>query len=307
MARRCLRAFTRRGFLAGAGTLAAAAQDRSAPLTNFQVACMTLPYSEFSFDRALQGIERAGFRYVAWGTRHRETPRADRSELIEVDSPATRARDLGRRCRDLGLEPVMMFSRVYVAADDSVASHAKRIEQAAAAGIRYLLTFGHIERGGYPVWIRNLKALAPAARASGVQIVIKQHGGNTATGRDCQRIVRDVGDDAVKICYDAGNVLDYENEDPIPDINACWQDVRAFAIKDHRNWPEDRDCGPGFGEIDHYRLLAPVARTGLDMPLACENIFEPLVPRPSHPEGVDRLARRAREYVETVIRGIQSG
>jgi hypothetical protein len=82
--------------------------------------------------------------------------------------------------------------------------------------------------------------------------------------------------------------------------------VRAFAIKDHRNWPKDEDCGPGFGEIDHYKLLMPVARTGLTMPLACENIFEPIVPRPATPEGVDDLAKRAREYLETVIRGIQA-
>ncbi len=302
------RSWTRRQVLAGtAGALPAAAQDRAPTPTNFQIACMTLPYSEFSFTRALEGIKVSGYRYVAWGTRHRENSNSDRSELIEVNATAAEARRLARQCRDAGLDPIMMFSRVYVAAEDSVVSHTKRIEQAAAAGIPFLLTFGHIEKGGYALWIRNLKELAPIADANGVTIVIKQHGGNTATGRDCQRIVRDVGDDAVKICYDAGNVLDYENEDPIPDINACWQDVRAFAIKDHRNWPEDRDCGPGYGEIDHYRLLMPVAQMGLDMPLACENIFEPLLPRPSTAEGVDRLAHRARDYLETVVRGIQAG
>ena len=42
-------------------------------------------------------------------------------------------------------------------------------------------------------------------------VVIKQHGGNTATGADRARIVREVGSDSVRICYDAGNVLDYEN------------------------------------------------------------------------------------------------
>ena len=108
------------------------------------------------------------------------------------------------------------------------------------------------------------------------------------------------------MCYDAGNVLDYNNDDPIPDIEACWRDVRAFAMKDHRNWPEDQDCGPGFGEIDHYRLLAPVAFTGLDMPMAFENIFEPLAPRPETADGVDDLARRSREYVESVVRGLQT-
>jgi hypothetical protein len=41
------------------------------------------------------------------------------------------------------------------------------------------------------------------------------------------------------------------------------------------------------------------------MPLVCENIFAPLIPRPTNPEGVDALARRAREFLELVIRGLQ--
>jgi hypothetical protein len=83
--------------------------------------------------------------------------------------------------------------------------------------------------------------------------------------------------------------------------------VRSFCIKDHRNFPEPhQDCGPGFGEIDHYRLLHPVAFTGRVMPLCCENIFAPRVPRPQNPEGVDALARRAREFLELVIQGLQA-
>ena len=296
---------TRRSLLTLA-TAALAAPAAAKQPTRFQIACMTHPYSPFSFERSLDGIAAAGYDYVAWGTRH-IGPSGKLEELIELDAPRSEALRLAAMCRDRGLEPVMTFSRVYVGAEHSVRDHTRRIEQAAAARIPFVMTFGHIEEGGIEVWIRNLKQLGRIARDHGVSVLIKQHGGNTATGRDCQRIVQDVGDDNVKICYDAGNVLDYENDDPIPDIQACWPDVRAFAIKDHRNWPEDRDCGPGFGEIDHYRLLEPVSHTGLDMPLACENIFEPLVPRPKDPAGVDALARRAREYLETVVRGLQAG
>jgi hypothetical protein len=42
------------------------------------------------------------------------------------------------------------------------------------------------------------------------------------------------------------------------------------------------------------------------MPLAFENIFAPLVPRPRTPDGVDKMALRAREYVETVIEGLKA-
>jgi sugar phosphate isomerase/epimerase len=291
---------TRRGFLMSAAALA----QTSRP-TNFQIACMTLPYAQFPIARALEGIARAGYRFVAWGTTHMEAP-GDRRPALAVDAAPAEARRLAARCRDLGLQPVMMFSTVQLEEPGAADGHLRRIEQAAAAGIPYLLTFGRTKPGEYDTFLANLKKMAPAARRQGVTVVIKQHGGNTATGRNCARIVDEVGDEGLRVCYDAGNVMDYEHQDPIPDIQQCWQKVRAFCIKDHRYTPRNQDCGPGLGEIDHYKLLMPVARTSLDMPLACENIFEPIVPRPAQAEAVDALARRAREFLEVVVRGVQS-
>lgn len=265
---------------------------------------MTLPYSAYSWARALRGIRAAGYKYVAWGTTHiNETGRPE--PVIGLGAPPERARELAGQCKEEGLAPVMMFSTVMLEAPGAIEAHKLRIAQAGAAGIPFLLTFGKTGGGEYRSVISCLKHIAPVARDAGVTVVIKQHGGNTATGEHCARILSEVGDTGVKICYDAGNVLDYEGHDPIPDIHKCWPDVRAFAIKDHRNWPKDEDCGPGFGEIDHYRLLEPALKLGLKIPLVCENIFEPLVARPESAEAVDALAKRAREFVETVIRGLQ--
>jgi len=288
-------------FAAAPAALSAAA---GAP-TNFQLGCMTLPYAAFPLERALEGIRKAGYEYVAWGTTHQNAP-GRREPVMAKDAPPAEAKKLADRCRSLGLQPVMMFADIYVAHPDSVKVHTRRIEQAAAAGIKIVLTFGEIKAGAEDIWITNLKQLGPIARQNGVLVTIKQHGGNTATGKDCLRIVQQVNDTGVKMTYDAGNVLDYNNDDPIADVQTCWQEIRAFCIKDHRNTPKDEDCGPGFGEIDHYKLLTPVMNTGLTMPLAFENIFEPLVPRPTDPAGVDSMARRSREYVETVLAGLRA-
>ncbi len=290
----------RREFLA---SLTTALYQAGRP-TRFQLACMTLPYSAFPLERALSGIRGAGYRYVAWGVNHRDATGKPRP-LLPVEAPPSDAARLADRCRELELEPVMMFSTVHLEAPVAADAHLRRVEQAAAARIPFLLTFGKTAPGQYESVIAVLKRIAPSAQAAGVTVLIKQHGGNTATGQMCARILAEVGEPSVRMCYDAGNVLDYENQDPIADIQTCWQDIRAFAIKDHRNTPKDEDCGPGFGEIDHYKLLTPVMRTGLVMPLACENIFEPLKPRPAVPEGVDALARRAREYLESVIGGLE--
>jgi sugar phosphate isomerase/epimerase len=273
--------------------------------TRFQIACMTLPYSRFSFDRALTGIKAAGFGHVAWGTTHTEG--SAQVPVIAADAPPAQAKELGKKCRTLGLEPLMMFSGVYPEAHDAVSVLTARIRQASAAGIPHVLSFGHTQGGNRKLWVERFKQLGPIARDHGVTIVVKQHGGETGTGAACATIIREVGDEGVKVNYDAGNVMDYLDVDPIADIRACADEVRGFCIKDHRNFPKDEDCGPGFGEIDHYRLLAPVSFAGRDMPLCCENISAPVLPAPTDPAGIDALARRAREFLEVVTRGLQAG
>jgi sugar phosphate isomerase/epimerase len=266
---------------------------------------MTLPYSAFPLQRALTGIKSAGYRYVAWGTQHREE-NGEQVPVLADDAPPEKAQALARRCRDLGLEPLLMFSNIYPEHKRGLEVLSHRIKQAAAAGIAQVLTFGHTQGGNRPLWVERFKALGPQARDQGVTIVVKQHGGSTGTGEACAEIIREVNDAGIRVNYDAGNVMDYLDLDPIPDIQKCAAEVRSFCIKDHRNWPKDQDCGPGFGEIDHYRLLQPVAFTGLKMPLAYENIFAPLVPRPANPAAVDALARRARAFLETVIAGLHA-
>ena len=273
--------------------------------TEFQIACMTLPYSQFSFRRALQGIQNAGYQYVAWGTRH-TTENGEKKPVLAEEASPRMARELGDQCRDQGLIPLMMFSMVYPENDKAIPILTHRIKQASAAGIPQVLTFGHTEGSNRNLWIKRFKRLGPVARDHGVLVVIKQHGGNTGTGAACAEIVREVGHSHIKVNYDAGNVMDYLNVDPIPDIKLCAEEVRSFCIKDHRNFPKDQDCGPGYGEIDHYKLLHPVAFSKLKIPLCCENIFVPILPRPINPNQIDKLARRAREYLEIVTQGLQA-
>jgi sugar phosphate isomerase/epimerase len=298
------REFLCTGALAGlaAASLPARAGEKNADPekkpTTFQIACMTLPYSRFPLERALKGIKAAGFHHVAWGTTHQEGGKA--VPVLAGDAPLETAKELAQRCRDMGLEPVMMFGP----SPESVKAFEHRIEQAGAAKVGQVLTMGNTRGNDARTWVKNFKALGPMARDQGVMIGVKQHGGNTGTGAALAEIVRDVDEPNVKISYDAGNVMDYHKLDPLPDMRKCAAEVRSFCIKDHRAFPKDEDCGPGLGEIDHYKLLHPVAFTGLTIPLCCENISAPLLPPPKDPDGVDALARRAREFLEIVTRGL---
>lgn len=279
----------------------AAAAPRGKP-TKFQVACMTLPYSQYPLARALAGIKSAGYEHVAWGTSHKEEGEAKSVPVMPADAPPAKAKELGQRCRDLGLAPLMMFSGIYPEDPKGVEVLTNRIKQAAAAEIPHVLTFGHTSGNNRKVWVERFKQLGPIARDHGVLIVVKQHG---ETGQVTGEIVREVADANIQVNYDAGNVMDYTKGqvDPLKDIKTCAELIRSFCIKDHRMFPVNQDCGPGLGEIDHYRLLDNVAFTGRELPLCCENISAPRI-RPTKSEEIDALARRAREFLEIVIRGI---
>lgn len=300
----------RRHFLTGLGAVGAGSLLRVAPAaadvapTEFQIACMTYVYRAFPLQRALEGIARSGYKYVAWGTEHVEAD-GRKVAVMPLDAPASEARRLGDRCRDLGLQPVMMFSIVYPEHRNGLDVLKRRIEQAHAAGMPQILTFGHTENGGRKLWDERFRILGPLAKDAGVTLVIKQHGGETGTGTACAVFTRELAHPNVKVNFDAGNVMDYLNIDPVPDLKACVDEVRSFCIKDHRNFPKDEDCGPGYGEIDHYKLLYPVAWGKGKVPLACENISAPLL-QAKTAEDVDRLAVRAREYLETIIRGLHT-
>ncbi len=271
--------------------------------SRFQIACMTLAYAEHPIERALQGIQSAGYEYVAWGTTHRATPGSKPQPMLPIDAPLSQADELAKRCRDLGLEPLMMFSMVYPESDDGLKWLTHRIMQAGRAKVPQVLTFGHTAGEHRQRWIERFQQLGKIARDEGVLLVVKQHGGETGTGVACAEIIREVDDAGIRVNYDAGNVMDYLNLDPIPDIQQCADVVHSLCIKDHRNWPKDQDCGPGFGVIDHYRLLEPLVNLGRTIPLCCENIFAPLVPKPSNPDDIDALAKRARQYLEWVVAG----
>src|SRR5262245_2246585 len=279
------------------------AESRGRP-TKFQLACMTLPYSQYPLARALSGIKSAGYEYVAWGTSHREEGESRSVPVMPADAPPAKAKELGQRCRDLGLAPLMMFSGIYPEDPKGAEVLTNRLKQAAAAGIPHVLTFGHTSGDNRNVWVGRFKQLGPVARDLGVLLVVKQHG---ETGQVTGEIVREVADDNIKVNYDAGNVMDYTKGqvDPLQDIKTCAELIHSFCIKDHRMFPVNQDCGPGLGEIDHYRLLANVAFTGREMPLCCDNSSAP-TRRATRPEQLAALARRAREFLELVIQGLHA-
>ncbi|MDR9365563.1 MAG: sugar phosphate isomerase/epimerase [Balneolaceae bacterium] len=273
--------------------------------TQFIHACMTLAYRNFPLERALQGIKKAGYNYVAWGTRHRNENGENQPVLAETATP-DEAEELASRCRDMGLEPVQMFSTIYPDQDDAVELLTNRIKQASAAELKYVLVFGPTDGGDPELWVSRFQELAPIAADYGVTFLLKQHGGETTgTGEALSEIIRELDHPNIHMSYDAGNVMWYQSVDPVQDIATCADLISGFCLKDCRNFPTKTTSAPGFGEIDHYQLFSPVEFTGKTITLTYENIFPSYLGMPNTAEEIDLMAIHTKQYMEYVLAGLQ--
>ncbi len=280
--------------------------NQSSP--KFLLGAMTLPYLRWSFDRALEGIARAGFRYLGIRPGHADGPLLP-DRPAETDYPSLR-----RRIESYGLTPVLMFAQ-RVSSGDPAESLCRDVDIIAELGIPLLLHFpdthvkfsadklGHMRWfNQVEEWLRILASAVRRAERRGVTIVLKPHGGIVGTGQDLALIVERIGSPALRVCYDPGNVAYYEGVRPEVDVGAVAGLVRAVCIKDHRGGREALDFPtPGDGDIDHAAILSVLRDAGFSGACLIERI-DGL----ASPDDVDRELARGRSYLERIVAEINS-
>ncbi len=276
-----------------------------------QVGCQTLPYSEFSFQRALEGISKAGYEHLCFGIKHAG------EMLLPPEMSDDSARALCSQVREIGLNPMMLMGGCGDVAEPAGEQKFRRtLEIAAVMGLEYVLTWGPWEYREWPdvklepqvwqdaadAWIEAMTRIAPQAADAGLTIVLKPHTGVTAFGSRMKTAIERIGSEVVRGCYDAGNVAFYEGLDPAEDINDCADVVSALCIKDHLG-PRANPMFPpiGEGDVDHPKMLKTLADAGFGGPLMVERFEGEAVKAEMSAELIDERARAARVYLEKII------
>src|SRR5690625_5073692 len=100
-----------------------------------QLGCMTLPYDKLPFERALQGISNAGFKYVSFGLPHEGRNMPDEEDPQSV----AHIRQLLNR---YNLQPVTLISTKQFSPGESIERARARLETAQALGVKDVLSLG---------------------------------------------------------------------------------------------------------------------------------------------------------------------
>lgn len=274
----------------------------------------TLPYRAAPFDRALEGIARAGFRYVGIWNEHADGP------VVGPDAGAAEIDAVRRRIEAHGLVPRMAFSF----GDRSLHREGqvrRTIEVASALGVGFFTNSGpspyvrafaqrkrdmlfHREAEEYFAMLRRL---APVAERAGVTISPKPHMGVTGTGADLADLVELIDHPAVRICYDAGNIAFYEGLKPEEDVKDCARHVRSVCLKDHRGPRFHPDFPvPGEGEVDHASVFRTLLGAGFSGPCLIERLDGTGRAADMSPETIDEGLTRAKTYLDTAVARAQT-
>lgn len=275
---------TRRTFLrnaACAAALAGAASRAVAQQEPYQFGCETLPYRAQTFERALEGIRKAGYKYVMPTPTHAGKP------VFTTALTAAERASLRRQISDAGLTPFMSFVGLGsgLSNEEGLTKYLQELDLCAEFGIRTVVGIGPWYYTKFPTvpkrardWERETDAYYALlekgvrhAETIGMTITLKPHTGITANAKACLEVVKRIPSERLKISWDAGNVSFYEGIYPDPDLPDLAPHVKSVCIKDHLGGRAEANFPvPGEGQIDHDLMFKILFGAGFNGPIAVE-------------------------------------
>ncbi|GIP37732.1 hypothetical protein J31TS4_10120 [Paenibacillus sp. J31TS4] len=275
-----------------------------------QLACMTLPYTAYPLERAIEGIASAGYRYVALGGPH------EGQDIFppEDGEAVSRVRELLGR---YNLKPIALVCSTQLAPAQPFELALHRLEVARELGIREVLTLGTWGYRKFPdeplpeeelreknrQYVERMRELAVSAERHGLTITIKPHTGNTASARVLLDTLAAIGSASVSASYDPGNVHFYEGMDTQEDLALMGGRVYSFVAKDHRGGRAHLEFPvPGEGDIPFRQQFALLQQSGYNGPVIVERVDGVPSSDPLPLEEIDSRIARARTNLEAMLR-----
>lgn len=229
-----------------------------------KLACSMGGFRNFAFEDALAVLDELGFEYFEGTT-------DGRAHLYPYAVLAEDAAPLEKIIAMYRPRPIAIAGgwSDFAVADDHLdtqyASVRNQLALCRRLGVHVLRLFAshlpakYVDDAFRARVIRNLKRLAPEARAAGVTLAIENHYGITATSDDVLKLLEGVDDPAVRANFDAANFV------PMGDdaVRACkrllpyiahvhCKDARYTGHGRHEGWEY---CEIGAGVVDYREIV----------------------------------------------------
>jgi sugar phosphate isomerase/epimerase len=271
---------SRREFLtltAAASLAAAVSKSTAAPASapRWTIGCFNRPWTKWSYDETLDGIQAAGY-----ATTGLLTPVAARGDIFTAANATPEylaALKQKIAARGLRLNMTALRVKTDLAPAEAIADTRKQLEHAHTVGAEFALTFGEDRPERYAHYFKIMADAAAFAQERGIKLVMKPHGGGSGASEEILAAMKAVGHRNFKIWYDAGNIVYYTGKDPVTELEPIVQHVTGFCAKDcvvttdAAGKPKpDVMVQFGTGKVDFAGVFKKLKAAGFDGPIMVE-------------------------------------
>lgn len=259
------------------------------------IGCFNRPWTNWSYDAALDGIAGAGYKLTGLLSGHRgEAFTSSNATPAYLD-------ELKQRIAQRGLAANMTAIRFRPEASlaENIEDVRKQIDNAARLELKFMLTFGVDKPEHYDNFYRLMSDAAAQGEKRGLRIVMKPHGGGSGASEEILRCIEKVAHPNFKIWYDAGNIIYYTGKDPVKELQPIARYVTGFCAKDCPGPKGEVMSQFGTGKVDFKAVFEGLKAAGFDGPLMVEGVQVAATATETTAN-----ARANREFLERVLGSI---
>lgn len=232
----------------------------------WSIGCFNRPWNAGTYDQALEGIKAAGYVLTGLLGDHVDEPFTSPQATAEyLDTLRERIKK-----HELTVNVGWLRTRHDVPQGEATTAAHKQVEHARRLGVKYLLTTGVDQRETYEHFYQVMADTSAYAADRGIQIVLKPHGGCSATAEEMLRTIERVGHTNFRIWYDAGNIVHYTDADPVADVARIAEHVVGFSAKDCARRGGDVMLQFGEGKVDFKGVFTQLKKARFNGPVMVE-------------------------------------
>ena len=259
---------------------------------SWPIGCFNRPWTNWSFDQALQAIKAAGYTLTGLLSRTREEP------FIGIEASADYLAKLKHRIAASGLTANMgaLRSQHNIPLAEAIRDVRRQLDHAQILGLQSVMSFGADDPAEFSHYFAVMSDAAAYAAERGIGLVMKPHGGISGSASEILQVIQAVNHPNFSIWYDAGNIIHYTGKDPVAEIAPIAPHISGFCAKDCGELRGDVMLQFGVGKVDFpgvFRQLKAGGFTGPVMVECCKV--------GATPEETTANAHANREFLEKVL------
>lgn len=264
------------------------------------LAVSTNTYHGFSLDEALDGIARAGFKYVEL------TGVTGWTEHVQWQMSDAEVAALKEKLARKGLTAMALSGHCNIIAPEGEEAFLHNVELAARLGCQYIVTGTGETHGDKEVvedeslLVASLSRIVKRGEELGVCTVLETHGNNYNSGQSMYQLVSQIDSEFLGINYDTANVIFYGKVRPEEDIVNGISRLKFIHLKDKAGADNEWNFpAVGKGHLDFPRIFALLNTHQYAGPLSVEIEFTP--EGPGAVEVAHQAVKDSFDYLQTIL------